>query len=275
MFKRLSNGLLSPKETAKYYTDSFGKVFLYFLLLVFFIMVPTVVSLVTADVVPNSLKTEIKEAFLGEEVPFIIEDGILKNVNSDETFVYTNDHVSTFIIEVTEDIDQTKTNFEKPSIVLASDGVYMKFSIMDEKIFDYTKYDYLKNIDFDDPDIFKDSSFWNKIFDVLYQELNEIRGFTITFNTIYNIIYWVVWMFIFAIIISLFAKFRTGGYLKFWSIVKVTIYNLTPFIFCLIFAILFNLRFLTYLGYLISAVFNIITINEVLKRLYLNRNEGE
>ena len=33
MFKRLSNSLLSPKEVAKYYGDSFGKSLLFLIIL--------------------------------------------------------------------------------------------------------------------------------------------------------------------------------------------------------------------------------------------------
>lgn len=275
MLKRLSNGLLSPRETAKYYSESFGKAILYFIILIVFITIPTIVSLVTADIVPNSLKNDLKEAFLGEKIPFVIEDGVLVNIDDDETYVYLNENLETFDIQVTENIDNAKMNLEKMSIVLATDGVYIKYSVMSEKLFEYSKYEYLKNLDLSDVDQLRGNAFWNNIFDILYQELHSIRWFTITVNAINNILYSIMLMLAFTFIITLFSKFRTGGYLKFFGIFKVTIYNLTPFIFCLIFSILFNLHFLTYIGYIISAIYNLITISEILKRLYLNRNEGE
>ncbi len=275
MLKRLSNGLLSPRETAKYYSESFGKAILYFIILIVLITIPTIVSLVTADIVPNSLKNDLKEAFLGEKIPFVIEDGVLVNIDDDETYVYLNENLETFDIQVTENIDNAKMNLEKMSIVLATDGVYIKYSVMSEKLFEYSKYEYLKNLDLSDVDQLRGNAFWNNIFDILYQELHSIRWFTITVNAINNILYSIMLMLAFTFIITLFSKFRTGGYLKFFGIFKVTIYNLTPFIFCLIFSILFNLHFLTYIGYIISAIYNLITISEILKRLYLNRNEGE
>lgn len=275
MLKRLSNGLLSPRETAKYYSESFGKAILYFIILIVLITIPTIVSLVTADIVPNSLKNDLKEAFLGEKIPFVIEDGVLVNIDDDETYVYLNENLETFNIQVTENIDNAKMNLEKMSIVLATDGVYIKYSVMSEKIIEYSKYEYLKNLDLSDVDQLRGNAFWNNIFDILYQELHSIRWFTITVNAINNILYSIMLMLVFTFIITLFSKFRTGGYLKFFGIFKVTIYNLTPFIFCLIFSILFNLHFLTYIGYIISAIYNLITISEILKRLYLNRNEGE
>ena len=275
MLKRLSNGLLSPRETAKYYSESFGKAILYFIILIVLITIPTIVSLVTADIVPNSLKNDLKEAFLGEKIPFVIEDGVLVNIDDDETYVYLNENLETFDIQVTENIDNAKMNLEKMSIVLVTDGVYIKYSVMSEKLFEYSKYEYLKNLDLSDVDQLRGNAFWNNIFDILYQELHSIRWFTITVNAINNILYSIMLMLAFTFIITLFSKFRTGGYLKFFGIFKVTIYNLTPFIFCLIFSILFNLHFLTYIGYIISAIYNLITISEILKRLYLNRNEGE
>ena len=275
MLKRLSNGLLSPRETARYYSESFGKAILYFIILIVLITIPTIVSLVTADIVPNSLKNDLKEAFLGEKIPFVIEDGVLVNIDDDETYVYLNENLETFDIQVTENIDNAKMNLEKMSIVLVTDGVYIKYSVMSEKLFEYSKYEYLKNLDLSDVDQLRGNAFWNNIFDILYQELHSIRWFTITVNAINNILYSIMLMLAFTFIITLFSKFRTGGYLKFFGIFKVTIYNLTPFIFCLIFSILFNLHFLTYIGYIISAIYNLITISEILKRLYLNRNEGE
>ena len=227
----------------------------------------------TADIVPNSLKNDLKEAFLGEKIPFVIEDGVLVNIDDNETYVYLNENLETFDIQVTENIDNAKMNLEKMSIVLATDGVYIKYSVMSEKLFEYSKYEYLKNLDLSDVDQLRGNAFWNNIFDILYQELHSIRWFTITVNAINNILYSIMLMLAFTFIITLFSKFRTGGYLKFFGI--FTIYNLTPFIFCLIFSILFNLHFLTYIGYIISAIYNLITISEILKRLYLNRNEGE
>ena len=129
MLKRLSNGLLSPRETAKYYSESFGKTILYFIILIVLITIPTIVSLVTADIVPNSLKNDLKEAFLGEKIPFVIEDGVLVNIDDDETYVYLNENLETFNIQVTENIDNAKMNLEKMSIVLATDGVYIKYSV--------------------------------------------------------------------------------------------------------------------------------------------------
>ena len=44
---------------------------------------------------------------------------------------------------------------------------------------------------------------------------------------------------------------------------------------CSVFSSLFNLGFLIYIGYLLSAIYNIITVNEVLKNTYSVRREGE
>ena len=63
----------------------------------------------------------------------------------------------------------------------------------------------------------------------------------------------------------MFSKFRILGALKFWDLFKIAIYSLTPFVVCSVFSSLFNVGALIYIGYIISAIYNSITINEVLK----------
>ena len=97
----------------------------------------------------------------------------------------------------------------------------------------------------------------------------------IIFLTVYYFIYWFVWLLIFCLVISLFSKMRVFGALKYWGLYKISIYSLTPFVICSVFSSLFNLGILIYVGYFLSAIYNIITVNEVLKNTYSVRREGE
>lgn len=277
MFKKFSNSLLSPKEVAKYYNESFGKTILYILLLVFFIMVPVVLTLCTNDILSENTKKEIKNAFVNEEIPYVIEDGTLKNINNDHTNVYVNSSVSTIHFVFTEDVHNAVAPIDGIAIVFAEDGIYQKMSVLlvANKIISYSDYEYLKQLDFSNKEIFNDINFWDNSFSIANSILNQYKPIYVVTNSIYNLFYWLGMIIFFVAIISFFAKMRVRNYLKYWSLFKISFYSMTPFIICLVFSILFNLSFLIYVGYLISAVFNVITINEVLKKVYLTRNEGE
>lgn len=273
MFKRLSNSLLSPKEVSKYYGESFGKTFLFFIIMLLLLMVVTVLNLATTSALSENLKKEIKKSFLKEEIGFVIKDGELFNINNNSEYVYTNKLTETMYISMTEDISKVETPVNGYSIVFTKDGVYVAMPLT-YKIFEYNDYEYLKNIDFSNEDLYSDIKFWDNIFSITGSVLEEYKPTFLVINTLYYFIYWTGWMFAIVLIVSFFTKMRTSTYLSFGSIFKVSIYNLAPFVICLIFATLFNLSFLMYIGSIISMIYNVITINEVMKRLYLNRNEG-
>lgn len=277
MFKKFSNSLLSPKEVAKYYDESFGKTILYILILVFFIMIPVVLTLSTSDILNKNMENQIQKAFTNEEIPFIIEDGTLKNVNNDANYVYTNSSIASVKIIITENIENAVAPLDGIAIVLTKDGVYQKvaFITVANQIITYNDFDYLKNLDLSNPNIYSELSFWDNIFSIVGAILNEAKPLYVIVNSIYNLFYWVGMIVFFVLIISFFAKMRIRSYLSFWSLFKISFYSMTPFIICLVFSILFNITILIYIGYLISAIYNVITINEVLKRVYLTRNEGE
>lgn len=277
MFKKFSNSLLSPKEVAKYYGESFGKTILYILILVFFIMIPVVLTLSTSDILNKNMENQIQKAFTNEEIPFIIEDGTLKNVNNDANYVYTNSSIASVKIIIAENIENAVAPLDGIAIVLTKDGVYQKvaFITVANQIITYNDFDYLKNLDLSNPNIYSELSFWDNIFSIVGAILNEAKPLYVIVNSIYNLFYWVGMIVFFVLIISFFAKMRIRSYLSFWSLFKISFYSMTPFIICLVFSILFNITILIYIGYLISAIYNVITINEVLKRVYLTRNEGE
>ncbi len=275
MFKRLSNSLLSPKEVAKYYHEPFIKTFVLLLILVVLFMVPIVLNLTTSNFLTYQNKEEIKAAFLKEEVPFKIEDGILKNVNGDSEKVYINSNYSLYKIVFTENIDNYQWSMDSILIVFCNDGVYGKMAIASKQFFKFSDSEYFKNLDFSNPDIFQDFDFWNNTFSVIQKLIDDSKVVYIAIYTCYYIIYSFIWLFVLALIVTMFSKFRIMGALKFWDLYKISIYSLTPFVICSVFSSLFGVGLLIYVGYIVSAIYNGITVNEVLKNTYSVRREGE
>ena len=66
---------------------------------------------------------------------------------------------------------------------------------------------------------------------------------------------------------------RYGNVLKFSGLFKVSIYNLTPFVFCTIFGSLFGMQLLVYVGYVVSAVYSLISTSKILENMYNTRKE--
>lgn len=274
MFRRLSNGLLSPKDSSEYYNEKFGKTLLYLLLLVILMLIPIVISVSTSSLVSQNGRKEIRKVFTNEEIPFVIENGQLSNKTSDATYTYVNDSLSGINFYVTEDlknIDATLTNI---NIVLGKEEVYVVFSSFAYPVLKYADYAYLNNLDLSDKNIINSLTFWDNIFGIMDNIYDSMRPVIVIVTTIEYFFYWCAWIAILAVILAFFGKMKTGNLLKFSGLFKVSIYNLTPFVFCTIFGNLFGMQLLIYVGYLVSAVYSFISMNKILENMYDTR-KGE
>lgn len=271
MFKRLSNGLLSPKDTSTYYNEKFGKTLLYLLLLVILMLIPYVISISTSSLADPSVRKEIRKVFINEEIPFVIENGELKNVNLDDSYVYCNDSVSGINFYVTENIKNIDAGLNNVNIVLGKDEVYVVVYEFAYPVLKYADYNYLTNIDLSNKEVINSLTFWDNVFGILDEIYSSIKPIIIIVSTIEYFFYWCAWIVILAVILTLFGKIKTGNLLKFSGLFKVSIYNLTPFIFCTIFGTLFGMQLLLYVGYLVSAVYSFISTNKILENIFVGR----
>ncbi|MCI5939681.1 MAG: DUF1189 domain-containing protein [Acholeplasmataceae bacterium] len=273
MFKRLSNGLLSPKETSVYYKEKFGKTILYLLILVLFMLIPVVISTSTSSLVSESGRKEIRKSFTNETIPFTIVNGTLENINGDKSFVYKNQNLTGINFYITEDIKNISTSLNNLNIVLGTDKVYLMVSSIAYPVIEYKEYEYLTNLNLSDSRTINSLTFWDNIFNIMDNEYNKARPTIIVFSTIIYFFYWAAWLAIFACVLSLFSKMRYGNVLKFSGLFKVSIYNLTPFVFCTIFGSLFGMQLLVYVGYVVSAVYSLISTSKILENMYNTRKE--
>ena len=104
--------------------------------------------------------------------------------------------------------------------------------------------------------------------------VNNFKPIYMIIGTISNLIYWFAWLIIFMLIIALFSKFKVSGYIKFRDLFKIAVYSLTPLVFCIFFANFLGIKLLLYLGYILAAIFNSITVNEILKNILMIKKEG-
>ena len=274
MFRRLSDSLMAPSKIARYYKESFWKTFLFFLFLLLIIMVQNTLALYSSSLLDGNVKKEIRSEFVGEEIPYEIIDGKLVNVNGDVNHYYINNLSTEMNIIFTEDLSNIDNTTPSLNIIFNQDGVYVSASLIAQKIFEYSEFDYLVNLDFSDPNVIRDISFWDNIFNITEITVNNFKPIYMIIGTISNLIYWFAWLIIFMLIIALFSKFKVSGYIKFRDLFKIAVYSLTPLVFCIFFANFLGIKLLLYLGYILAAIFNSITVNEILKNILMIKKEG-
>ena len=274
MFRRLSDSLMAPSKIARYYKESFWKTFLFFLFLLLIIMVQNTLALYSSSLLDGNVKKEIRSEFVGEEIPYEIIDGKLVNVNGDVNHYYINNLSTEMNIIFTEDLSNIDNTTPSLNIIFNQDGVYVSATLIAQKIFEYSEFDYLVNLDFSDPNVIRDISFWDNIFNITEITVNNFKPIYMIIGTISNLIYWFAWLIIFMLIIALFSKFKVSGYIKFRDLFKIAVYSLTPLVFCIFFANFLGIKLLLYLGYILAAIFNSITVNEILKNILMIKKEG-
>lgn len=274
MFRRLSDSLMAPSKIARYYKESFWKTFLFFLFLLLIMMVQNTLALYSSSLLDGNVKKEIRSEFVGEEIPYEIIDGKLVNVNGDVNHYYINNLSTEMNIIFTEDLSNIDNTTPSLNIIFNQDGVYVSATFIAQKIFEYSEFDYLVNLDFSDPNVIRDISFWDNIFNITEITVNNFKPIYMIIGTISNLIYWFAWLIIFMLIIALFSKFKVSGYIKFRDLFKIAVYSLTPLVFCIFFANFLGIKFLLYLGYILAAIFNSITVNEILKNILMIKKEG-
>lgn len=274
MFRRLSDSLMAPSKIARYYKESFWKTFLFFLFLLLIMMVQNTLALYSSSLLDGNVKKEIRSEFVGEEIPYEIIDGKLVNVNGDVNHYYIKNLSTEMNIIFTEDLSNIDNTTPSLNIIFNQDGVYVSASLIAQKIFEYSEFDYLVNLDFSDPNVIRDISFWDNIFNITEITVNNFKPIYMIIGTISNLIYWFAWLIIFMLIIALFSKFKVSGYIKFRDLFKIAVYSLTPLVFCIFFANFLGIKLLLYLGYILAAIYNSITVNEILKNILMIKKEG-
>lgn len=274
MFRRLSDSLMAPSKIARYYKESFWKTFLFFLFLLLIMMVQNTLALYSSSLLDGNVKKEIRSEFVGEEIPYEIIDGKLVNVNGDVNHYYINNLSTEMNIIFTEDLSNIDNTTPSLNIIFNKDGVYVSATLIAQKIFEYSEFDYLVNLDFSDPNVIRDISFWDNIFNITEITVNNFKPIYMIIGTISNLIYWFAWLIIFMLIIALFSKFKVSGYIKFRDLFKIAVYSLTPLVFCIFFANFLGIKLLLYLGYILAAIYNSITVNEILKNILMIKKEG-
>ncbi len=257
MIRIFIDSLVSPKENVKHSKLPWWKILIFFMILVLLSLLPSLVSTILNDHIDTSQKNLIRSAFQGKDVPFVIEDGVLKK-KEDSTIDALEVSVSNQIyLKISVEEEQWNSKFQI-NLFMVSDGVYMVSSGRKTKILNYMDFPMLQNIDLSRAKNRNDITFWNHIFSVVDQIIKDHHVLTIIVMNAFYIVYWGFWLTFLSFSFSIFCFLRMGKYLKLTEIWRANIFSLTPFVMGVLFSSFFGFTFCIYLGGLVSAIYSLI-----------------
>ena len=142
-------------------------------------------------------------------------------------------------------------SFTMETIAVLKDGVYLYNGITLNKMFSYSDYQVLENLDLNDAG--KDKmDFWEPVFMVLQQQINKIKPFYIVMYILSSIIQACMTVLLCSLVLTGFNRIGTPINLRFKNHWKLCVYGSTGFVLGNIFATLYNFMLLYYVGLFLS-----------------------
>ncbi len=256
LFKRLRASLFSPREVVQYRHDRWYVTALYFIFLLVLSILPVTITMLKSDMVTYEDQKAIKELFSTEDIPFAIINGILTQKQDDPSFIYKKQIESGLNLIVSTALDvEDSIVASNINIIMQTNDVYIVQSLIKIKLFEYDEYPDIANLDLTDSNQVNNTVFWNKIFNVIDQELTTykpyIRFFSIlaiTFESLLNIIF-------VSMILTVFQSFTLSGIIRFREIWKLCLYLLAPYCFGSALSMIFKSALFYYAGFTITAIY--------------------
>jgi len=266
MIKRLSNSLFSPRAVLNYRSDKWYITALYFLILLFISIIPPAVIAIQKDGIDYDTQKDIRLYFVGkEDIPYEINNGILIHDQANNNMIHVEQISDLYSIIFTnqEEIasNDIPTSF---SIILRTDGVYIRQASYMLRFFAYSEYPELDGLDFSNASSSNSVDFWNTVFDVADAQMAKYKGFFAFVSILYFFFANAFNFLIVSLILSLFQSFTLSRILSFGKLWKCCIYMLTPFVFGTTLASLFQFNLFYYIGFFASAIYVIIMSREAL-----------
>ena len=260
LIKRLGDSLFSPKDVLQYRVDKKIVTFLYFLLLSVLLMVPNFISFFSdTSFFTYEVKTNIRyDVFNQEEVPYEIVDGKLTFTGTSEKSQYVI-NVSTYevtLIFTTQDSIVQDDNMYRNIIVFSKDKVELKNRFNKMELGRYSDYASSEGLDLKYLTT-SDRLFWEQAFD-LFSEFEEgYHSLYVTAITFFIIFRSIGTLFLFILFITFINRISAENIYSFGDHLKLMIYYSTPFVFGVIFATLFDLVLIEYIGLIITFIYSL------------------
>ena len=274
MYQIIKNVLFNPRSLQSFGKTKGWKVLVYFLVLVVIFALPDMINIIQINKVDYSTIADFQEAFSEQEIPFIIEDNVLKGTEEDVKGKLI--HLPVYGVDLNFGSEIQDEGKEYLIVVLEEEKIVLTTRLNPKVTFDIATYEELNinQLDFRDAISSKNEAFWNKFTLVLNQLYNKynvvIIALGLPFVTLSLGIALLLIITFTAFLVNLLNK-RMGS--TFRVVYKITIVAYTPYVIGSILAIFFYLNFLNNVGSLLAVVYALIRVNEYYKGQITNPNQ--
>lgn len=265
LIKRLGDSLFSPKEVLQYRVDKKIITFCYFLLLAVLLMIPNFIKFFSdTTFFTYEVKTNIRyDAFNQEEIPYEIENGKLKFTGESEKSQYfiNLDTYEVTVVFTTQGTVIENDDMYRTLIICGRDGIILKNRVSSVNVCRYSDYDVMEGLDFKYATT-SDRVFWEQMFDALTQIEKNYHSFYVTAEVLFIIIKSIGTLFLFILFITFINRISAQNIYSFSDHLKLMIYYSTAFVFGVIFATLFSIVLIEYIGLIITFIYSL-RINQI------------
>lgn len=252
--KRFRDGIFNPREVKNYVDDKKRFTALYFFILAFLILIPSLVSVIFTPIVTYETKKEIRESFYHEEtVPFYINSNILFNYNHDSEYVFEKELSSTTLLIMKANDEVLAYSGYSTVIEFCRTGVFINQFGFRSLLFSYREYEELNNIKFNDAYI-NSSEFWEKIFNVAEKEVPKQEILYKGISIVALFISYCVELGLWSLILAIFNNSSNRLGISFGNFWQMVVYLITPYALGIMISEMFGISWVSFIGLVVTII---------------------
>lgn len=268
MYNRFKTALFQPAKIANYQNDSRFKTFVYYFLLAFLAIIPSIILIFSSAGLDYKDKLEIRTKLKNEDIPYEIIDHKLvkKETAGEEPLSIKLSETIEIIFQEAEAEEIEISPLHIGSImVFSNDKVVYYTQFFDVIEIEYSDYSELENLDFVGATN-NDSAFWDKVFPVVNNALEEHGSKTRIMNSVGFLLAQALFLMFFSLLVALFQRIRLASVFTFAKIWQLVIYAMTPYIVLTLIGDLFGLTFLSTIGVIVSYIYANLMSKAIIKK---------
>lgn len=260
MLTRLKFGLFRPSQVSSLKDDKKIYTVLFFILMVLLSLIPFVILVSKADTLSYETKREIRSLFRDYEIPYEIRDYKLTKTSDngeDKLNIPVNQAFYIVFDDKLESEPQITPN--RITVVFAREKVYLIHFFYRKELFSYSEYRDLENLDLSLANA-DDHQFWDKVFPIVRDQLDKTRHYSLLMQIgVYGFLFYAIELLIFSLIVTLFLRtlIQVKANVKFSQLWRLIIYLLAPYVIFRLFADLYGLSILSYVGIITTIIYAI------------------
>lgn len=259
LFTRIKVGLFHPSQVAGLKNDKKMLTALYFLIMVLFSLIPFAILVSRNETLSYEDKRRIRTLFRGQEIPYEIVDHQLVKTSpsADDLIIALNPTFDLILAAGSDSAPAVAPN--KSAIVFTSEKVYLVQLLHKKELFSYSEYQELKDIDLALAGA-DDSQFWDTVFPIVREQIDKMRTYNLFIQiVVYGLVFYAIELLIFSLILTVFLRImiQTHPSLSFSGVWQLIIYLMAPYVVFRLFADLYGLHLLAYVGIIITIIYTI------------------